>query len=109
MREGIPVFLMEAMACGLPVVSSALSGIPELIETGVSGILVAPRDSTALADALEQLERDPALRERMGAAGRNKVAREFSLQAASAMLETLFASGRTKTHGQIFQEGLHIA
>lgn len=109
MREGIPVSLMEAMACGLPVVSSALSGIPELVKAGVSGILVAPRDSAALADALEQLERDGALRARMGHAGRNKVAHEFNRAANTAALAALFAGERTQTRGQTLREELNIA
>lgn len=91
MHEGIPVALMEAMACGLPVVSSAISGIPELVEDGISGLLAAPRDSTAIADALERLAGDPDLRARMGAAGRKKVIREFDLAANTAKLAALFA------------------
>jgi glycosyltransferase involved in cell wall biosynthesis/cellulose synthase/poly-beta-1,6-N-acetylglucosamine synthase-like glycosyltransferase len=89
--EGIPVALMEAMACGLPVVSTVLSGIPELVEDGVSGFLVQPRDTVALADALERLARDPGLRARMGKAGRAKVRREFDLSANAERLWNLFA------------------
>lgn len=92
-REGIPVALMEAMATGLPVVSTAISGIPELVETGRTGILVPPGDARALADALEALAGDPQRRARMGAAGREKVEREFDLRANSAMLlERILAS-----------------
>ena len=54
-REGIPVVLMEAMASGLPVVASRLSGIPELVTDGVDGLLVPPGDAAALADALAQV------------------------------------------------------
>jgi colanic acid/amylovoran biosynthesis glycosyltransferase len=93
-REGIPVALMEAMACGLPVVSSRLSGIPELVEDGVSGILIEPRDAFALAQGIERLARDPDLRARMGAAGRRRVLRDFSLAANTARLSTLFGSAR---------------
>ena len=89
-REGIPVVLMEAMASGLPVVSSVLSGIPELVDDGVTGLLVPPADPEALAGALERLGRDPDLRRRMGAAGRRKVAREFDLRANAAVLLDLF-------------------
>jgi len=78
-REGIPVSLMEAMATGLPVVSSRLSGIPELVESGVSGLLAEPHDAHGLADALQMLARDPALRARLGRAGREKVLAEFDL------------------------------
>lgn len=78
-REGIPVALMEAMSTGLPVVASRLSGIPELVEDGVSGLLTPPGDAVALADALEKLWRDPLLRERLGTAARQKILNEFNL------------------------------
>lgn len=89
-REGIPVVLMEAMASGVPVVSSRLSGIPELVENGVSGILVEPRDSAGLADAFERLSRDPALRARMGAAGRACVESRFNLHKNAETLAVMF-------------------
>ena len=92
-REGIPVVLMEAMASGLPVVASALSGIPELVEDGRSGILVPPRDSHALANALRWLREDSALRQRMGQAGRAKVIQEFNLSANTAERARLFLGG----------------
>jgi glycosyltransferase involved in cell wall biosynthesis len=79
-REGIPVVLMEAMASGVPVVASDLSGIPELVDDGVSGLLVPPRDPQALAAALRLLHDDPALRARLGAAGRDTVVREFDVR-----------------------------
>jgi glycosyltransferase involved in cell wall biosynthesis len=69
-REGIPVVCMEAMAGGTPVVASAISGIPELIEDGVNGLLVPPRDSSALAGALLRLHADPALGRRVARGGR---------------------------------------
>ena len=78
-REGIPVFLMEAMASGLPVVATSISGIPELVATGRSGFLVPPRAASALADALHVLANDPELRERMGQAGRERVLDASSL------------------------------
>lgn len=84
-REGIPVVLMEAMATGLPVVASNISGIPELVDNGTTGILVPPADPTAIADAVEALAKDPSLRERMGAAGRERVVAEFD-QSANARL-----------------------
>ncbi len=78
-REGIPVSLMEAMIGRTPVVASRISGIPELVEDGRTGILTPPRDVAALADALERLRADAPMRRRMGAAGREKVLREFDL------------------------------
>lgn len=78
--EGIPVALMEAMASGLAVVASRLSGIPELVGHGREGFLVPPGDATALADAIFLLS-DGQLRQRMGRAGRVRVEREFNLVA----------------------------
>ncbi|MDQ3866413.1 MAG: glycosyltransferase [Actinomycetota bacterium] len=76
-REGIPVVLMEALACGLPVVASAISGIPELVEHERTGLLVPPGDPAGLAQALRRLHDDVALSRRLGAAGREKVVREY--------------------------------
>ena len=91
-REGIPVVLMEAMASELPVVSSELSGIPELVDNGYTGLLVPPRDIGALADALQKLLQNPALRSRMGRLGREKVVREFNLQRGVETLADLFSA-----------------
>jgi colanic acid/amylovoran biosynthesis glycosyltransferase len=88
-REGIPVALMEALAVGLPVVATAISGIPELIEDGKSGLLVAERDPEALADALVRLYEDQRLCERLGEAGRSKVEAEFNLHETTAQLYSL--------------------
>lgn len=75
--EGIPVVLMEAMASGLPVVSSAIAGIPELVEDGVNGRLVPPGRPDLLAAALGDLARQPQERRAMGAAGRAVIERSF--------------------------------
>ncbi|MGH3005929.1 MAG: glycosyltransferase [Gaiellaceae bacterium] len=89
-REGIPVVLMEAMSSGVAVVASGISGIPELVEDEATGLLVPPRDSTALAGALRRLHDDPALRERLALAGREKVEREFEVRANAAELVRRF-------------------
>lgn len=89
-REGIPVALMEAMSSGLPVVASRLSGIPELVEDGVSGLLAPPGDAVPLADALERLWHDPALRQRLGRAARQKILDEFDLQRNARRLAERF-------------------
>jgi colanic acid/amylovoran biosynthesis glycosyltransferase len=78
-REGIPVALMEAMAAGVPVVASDLSGIPELVEHDVTGLLVPPGDAEAIAAAIARLAADPQLRERLAASARERVCRDFAL------------------------------
>jgi glycosyltransferase involved in cell wall biosynthesis len=78
-RDGIPNVLVEAMACGLPVVSTRLSGIPELIEDGVEGLLVAPNDPKALATAVERLLKHATLARALGVAGRRKVETSFDM------------------------------
>ena len=70
---------MEAMASGLPVVASEIMGIPELVEAGVSGLLVPPGRADALADAIETLAADPALCRRMGRAGRQRVEADYDI------------------------------
>jgi glycosyltransferase involved in cell wall biosynthesis len=89
-REGIPVALMEAMASGRPVVASRLSGIPELVEHGVSGLLAEPRDARGLADAIGQILADPDLGERYGWAGRAMIEQEFDLEGTAARLAKRF-------------------
>lgn len=85
-REGIPVVLMEAMASGVAVVASRLTGIPELVRDGETGLLAAPRDVDGLAGALRRLHDDPALRSRLAAAGRSLVQREFDIRRNAAAL-----------------------
>lgn len=91
-REGIPIALMEAAATGRPVIASRLSGIPEAIEDGVQGLLVEPGDARGLADAIARLAGDPALRERLGAAARERMLREFDLTTNARQLAGLFRS-----------------
>jgi glycosyltransferase involved in cell wall biosynthesis len=92
-REGIPVVLMEAMAGGVPVVASRLSGIPELVEHERCGLLVPPRDAAALAEAFARMQADPQLRRRLSAAGREKVTREFDVAANAELLAARFHAG----------------
>lgn len=93
-REGIPVVLMEAMGSGVPVIASNLSGIPELVDHQLTGLLVKPRDSTSLANALERYIQDPELRRRLGCAGRDKVVEEFDLHKNAARLARYFLKDR---------------
>jgi glycosyltransferase involved in cell wall biosynthesis/GT2 family glycosyltransferase len=85
-RDGIPVVLMEAMACGLPVVAGDLPSIRELVEDGVTGRLVPPERPDLLAEAIDDLERDPETRRRRAMAGRARVESEFSLDVNSHRL-----------------------
>jgi glycosyltransferase involved in cell wall biosynthesis len=77
--EGIPVALMEAMATGRAVVSTSISGIPELVENGVHGLLVPHSDSIALAEAIKSLLNDPQRAREMGIRGQQKIRAEFVL------------------------------
>jgi len=78
-REGIPVVLMEAAACGLPLVASRLSGIPEIVRDEETGLLVEPGDSKGLEEALARLASDSGTRQRFGQAARRLVEDEFRL------------------------------
>lgn len=89
-REGIPMVLAEAMACAKPVVASRISGIPELVADGISGLLTTPGAPDEIADALQKLAENPALRQRMGLAGREKVEQEFNQRDSIEKLSKLF-------------------
>ena len=82
---------MEAMAAELPVVSTAVSGIPELVEDGVNGLLVPPEDAEALADAIWRLAKDPALAHRLAHAGAATIAEHFDGEALARHMAGLFA------------------
>jgi glycosyltransferase involved in cell wall biosynthesis len=73
----------------VPVISTRISGIPELVEDGVTGLLVPPADAEALADALARIAHEPELGRELGRAGREKVLREFDLSKNAAKLATL--------------------
>jgi glycosyltransferase involved in cell wall biosynthesis len=79
LHEGMPNAVMEAMACGIPVVATRVGGVPELITDGLTGFLTTPRDAGALADVLTSLARDRHLRRRVGAAGRERILGQFTL------------------------------
>ena len=77
--EGMPVSLMEAAACGVPAVATAVGGVPEVVEDGVTGLLVTPGDAAGVATVLDTLLRDRRLAARLGGAGRRRVEQRFSL------------------------------
>lgn len=102
-RDGLPNVLMEAQSQRLAVVATTVSAIPEFIRDGETGLLVAPDQPRALADAIATLVAAPALRQRMGAAGRARLDAAFSLEASVgpliARLSAAVADGREARHG----------
>lgn len=88
--EGLPLVALEAMAHGKPVVATPVGGTPEAVIDGETGIIVPPRDPESLAHALRRLQAEPALRERLGAAGRARVAERFSAADVSRRMLELY-------------------
>ncbi|MBX3011955.1 MAG: GT4 family glycosyltransferase PelF [Caldilineaceae bacterium] len=88
--EGMPMVLLEAMAVGLPVVATAVGGTPEVVVPGETGYLVPPADPPALAQALLRFCHDPALCQRLGAAGRQRVEQHFSIEQNVAQTVALY-------------------
>ncbi len=91
-QEGIPVSLMEAMATGLPVISTRHSGIPELVQDGISGFLVPERDVDALAEKCEYLISHPQRRAEMGRVGRKFIEEHFEISKLNGELVELYSS-----------------
>ncbi len=89
-RDGIPNVLVEAMACGLPVVTTAISGIPELVSDGATGLLVPPDSPAAIAEALECVHHDPALARRVGEAAASLIRAQFDGDVLALQLAALF-------------------
>ena len=89
-RDGLPTVLLEAMALGTPCVSTAVTGIPEVINDGVTGLMVPQRDPAALAVAIESLLEDPDLRDRLAGRARRLVAAEFDAHRNAAHLRDIF-------------------
>lgn len=92
-RDGLPNVLMEAQSQGVACLSTAVSAIPELIEDGVTGVLVPPDDVPALSETLDRLIGDPDLRRSLGAAGLARVRRDFSMTGGIDRLAARFAAG----------------
>ncbi|MGD2148424.1 MAG: glycosyltransferase, partial [Anaerolineae bacterium] len=95
-RDIIPNVLIEAMAMRLPVVSTLVSGIPEIVEDGVSGILVPPNDEQALADAISKLAVDPGLRHTLGENARRRVEDRFDIRENIGRYIELFTAGSSR-------------
>ena len=90
--EGLPNVILEAFAARIPVVASAVGGIPEIVRQGVSGYLSAPEETTAMAEAVAALAADPDLRQRMGDAGHRYVAEHFTFEVQTKKYEDLYAA-----------------
>jgi glycosyltransferase involved in cell wall biosynthesis len=89
-RDGVPTVLAEAMACGVPVVSTTVAGIPELVTHGYNGLLAAPHDIETVAAALAALLKNESRRRQLGTAARNTVAEHFDLRTGALQLANLF-------------------
>lgn len=95
-REGLGVAVLEAMSAGLPVVAAAAGGLVDVIEDGRDGLLVPAGDATAIATALERLLKDQDLRERLGQAARQRVSRDFSIDAMTNAYAALYRETLTR-------------
>ncbi len=88
--EGVPQSVMQAMACARPIVSTTIGAIHEAVVDGETGILVPPKDTAALAAALARLMNDPALRERLAAAGLERARSRFGIALMLDRMEAVF-------------------
>jgi len=88
-QEGLPVSLMEATSMGMPIVATSVGGVPQVVTDGVEGLVVPPGDPVSLADAVQRVVADPALRTRLGRASREKSAM-FDVSGASREIEGIY-------------------
>lgn len=97
--EGLPLTIIEAMMAGLPVVATRVGGVPELVEDGLTGFLVPPKDPQALSKVLRRLVEDRDLRQRMGHAGLARARKEFTLERMVAETERQYEMVLRHAHG----------
>ena len=95
--EAMPLSVLEAMACGLPIVATAVGDVPRMLDDGVQGVLVPPRQPAALADALRLLLTSPEQREQMGARARARAEERYAVPRLLAELEDLYTQAGRKT------------
>ena len=98
-RDGLPTVLLEALAVGLPAISTTLAGIPEIIEHGKTGLLVPPGDPMLLAKAIEDVLTNPTLRERLAWEGRAKAEEAFDIRKNVLVLRDFFAQSMVSQEG----------
>lgn len=98
-RDGLPTVLLEAMALGTPVISTDVTGIPEIVEHEKTGLMVGQHDAEALAQAMLRLVDDAALREQLAVAARGRIEADFDIHRNSGLIRTLYAFAQT-THQQ---------
>ena len=91
-RDGLPTVLLEAMALGTPCVSTDVTGIPEILHDGETGLMVPQHDAMALADALERLLADGALRARLARHARSLMEQQFDIHRNTARMREIFAA-----------------
>ena len=89
--DNLPTVIMEAMAAGLPVISTPLAGVPEMVEPDVNGELVPERDPAAICAAMERLISDPARARRLGDRGRQIAREKFSIETSARQLREIFS------------------
>lgn len=99
-REAFGLAIAEAMSCGLAVVASSVGGVPELVEDGVSGLLVPPGDEGALTQAIERLLRNPMLRQRLGVNARSRIVERFGLRRSAVEHLRWCEAAAPELHGQ---------
>jgi glycosyltransferase involved in cell wall biosynthesis len=97
-NEGLPNAVLEAFSYGVPVIATAVGGVPDVVVDGVTGLLVPPRDAPALAAAVARLAADPPLRERLGAAARRR-AEDFSWDRCVSQHEALYRTTGSRARG----------
>lgn len=106
LSEGFPTVNLEAMACGLPVVTTDVGGSAEAVQHGVTGFVISPKDESDMSDAIIRLARDPDLRRVMGARGKTRVQEHFSSRAMSEKIFTVY-SEIAKAPAMIRRRSLH--
>ncbi len=89
-RDGLPTVLLEAQAMGLPTISTKVAGVGEIVDHDKSGLLVSPKDPSALAEAIDRILSDPGFASRMGREGRRKAEKEFDIRRNVSDLRNLF-------------------